>query len=202
MAIYEYLISSPADLSAPGGVTFPVKSKSRDADLEAWNDLMPELFTHMKMGGYIMVVIQGRQLTDRPWDKTALNFTGFDPKEDGILAAYCVSAAVGRPYMPGLCSGDWIKNMMAQRRMGVELADIKRMQRGSTSMFQRFQCSSQGFRLAVTGCMKLLQFYEKDGGASVSSPSVGTTQDMVRPLRWGWRGGLFPKLINKAPHRL
>lgn len=202
MAIYEYLISSPADLGAPGGVTFPEKSKSKDADLKAWNALMPELFTHMKMGMYIMVVIQGRQLTDRKWDRAGMNFTGFDPKEDGILAAYCLSASVGRPYMPGLCSGDWIKNMMAQSRMGVGVRDMKRMQRGSADMFQRFQCSTEGFQLAVNGCVKLLKFYEKGGGSVATSASAGATQDMIRPLRWGWRGGMFPKLINKAPHRV
>ena len=66
MGIYEALVWSPAGLAAPGGVTFPPNSASYDADMTAWNDLLPMLTTQMFEGRYIMAIIQARN-TGRPW---------------------------------------------------------------------------------------------------------------------------------------
>lgn len=201
MSIVEVLIYSPADLAAPAGVTFPAKSRSRAADLAAWNELMPALWTEMLMGRYIMAVLQCRAMTDKAWDDAKHNFTGMDPAEDSILAAYCLGASLGNPYTPGLCSADWVKNLMAANMMGVALENMKPVARNSTSMFQVFQCAPEGFKLAARGCMALLQNYNTHGPPGVETAAGATVKDMVRPERWGWRGGTFPKLITKRPGR-
>ncbi len=199
MSIVEYLISSPAGLGAPGGASFPEKSPSRAEDQKAWDDLMPALMTEMMMGRYIMAVIQVRAKTDLKWDAQARNFYGFNPAEDCILAAYGVSASIGSPYRAGLCSEDWVKNLIAQGQTGLKPGDaMKTANRGTTDFFQVFQCSPHGFKLALIGTTALMKMYQTSGPPQVDARS-GTTRDMTRPDRWGWRGGAFPALKNRAP---
>jgi len=201
MAIQEYLIFSPAQLAAPGGVTFPTGYASRGIDLSRWEEQMPALMTEMLMGRYIMAVIQVRALKPLPWDATSLNFSGFNPAEDLLLAAYCLSASVGSPYKAGLCSQDWLRNLMAQKQMGIELQNMKMIPRQSTSMYRVFQCTPTGMKLASNGITTLLKFHGNNPNPPLNGAAGATLEDMTRPAQWGWRGGHFPQLLNRPPTR-
>lgn len=196
MGIYEALVWSPAGLAAPGGVTFPPNSASYDADMTTWNDLLPMLTTQMFEGRYIMAIIQARN-TGRPWSDAARNFQ-FKPTEDCMLAAYCVSANLGKPYTSGLCSGDYVKNMMAAAQTGIAVENYRPAQRASTDLFQVFQCSAKGTKLAFRGCLMLINSYKKRGLPDVEA-TVKAAADMAQKDQWGWKGGIFPALVNRPP---
>ena len=80
-----------------------------------------------------------------------------------MLAAYCVSANLGKPYTSGLCSGDYVKNMMAAAQTGIAVENYRPAQRASTDLFQVFQCSAKGTKLAFRGCLILINSYKKRG---------------------------------------
>ena len=196
MAILEALVWSPAGLAAPGGVTFPRVSASYEEDMAAWNDLLPAMTTEMFSGRYIMAIVQSRGNT-RPWSDAANNFQ-FSPEEDCMLAAYCLSARLGTPYEPGLCSRDYIKKVMAAGQGGGSVENFTPSPGISKDMFQIFQCSAKGTNLAFYGCMLLLKGFRRSGMPEMEA-IVRSADDMTRKDQWGWKGSVFPPLVNRAP---
>ena len=88
-----------------------------------------------------------------------------------MLAAYCVSANLGKPYTSGLCSGDYVKNRMAAAQTGIAVENYRPAQRASTDLFQVFQCSAKGTKLAFRGCLMLINSYKKRDFPMLRPPS-------------------------------
>ena len=143
-----------------------------------------------------MAIIQARG-NGTAWNDEAKNFR-FKPAEDCLLAAYCVSAKLGKPYTPGLCSSDYVKNMIAAAQAGTSVQDYRPVRRDSTDLFQVFQCSAKGANLAFNGCLMLIRNYKRSGLPDIEA-TVKAAADMAQRDKFGWRGGVFPALINRPP---
>ena len=199
MPIIEYLITNPAGLAAPGGVTFPkfAEAFARARDTKMWEGLMPELFTHMKMGYYIMALILPRSGVAKPWNAAAMNFEGFNADEDALIGAYVIHKSLGNPYRPGLCSNDFAENLGRQGQASTLLPFLKSSAPKSGEMFQIFHPDNASLRLQYGAVGKVLEQQQKTGSSFSDAMRV-----ITRPEICGWRGGNFPPLVNRPPHRM
>jgi hypothetical protein len=181
MPIQELLVSRDAQLARPHGVLFDPPCKTRDEDIQSWNDMVPAMAGELAKKRLIMVLVQTRNT--RTWDATDKQYQ-FNAPEDYIVASYSCSPELGAPYIPGTVSGRWLVGKAKDnegRTMGLD-----------SDMIHMFQCSAQGCNLSTVGLLKLTKFHMTNGKTSVEAFNSAKTA-ISDGQKFGWRGGAFPK---------
>jgi hypothetical protein len=179
MPLQELLVSSPANLPTPAGVSFGPPCTTKDQDIAGWAASQPTMTQALNTGSYIMVIVQTRNT--RLWNIGASQYD-FKPEEDYIIAAYAVSASIGNPYTPGAVAREWLKSSQAQsERKGYAI---------NADCIKLFQCSDKGCNLTTKGLVTLIKFNMKQGGSHAEATTTAF-QNISDGMKFGWRGGKF-----------
>ncbi len=191
MAIQEaFLFGSSANLVRPCGVGFGTPCATRDADSAMWTRAKPAMREFLRQGSAIGILVQTRNT--RMWNDDTMNYT-FNYEEDYIVAAYGVSAQLGRPWCPGYMIMEWLGLFVFGRKLGE--AFVK-----TAGIDQIFQCSPQGCKLTKGTAMHMVTFHTGQG-ESRGTAIATTMHDMLKPTKQGqninrntagWIGGEFP----------
>lgn len=190
---------SPAELASPGGLTSPGWSKTQAAEIACWQAATRGLWAEMRAGRYIMVMVFVRTGVAK-WDEASKNFA-FDPKMDALLAAYSVAPSVGQPYKPGTCLEMFVKSTVAASAMGAAASEA-RARRVSDAVYLAFQMpeDTSPIHFQQVGVVGMLKSLEK-GGQPFVEASINTANSFIRKEKFGWKGGVFPELLNCPPGR-
>lgn len=203
MPLIEYLVHSPAELASPGGLTSPGWSLTKEAEQAAWKQATPDLWNEIRRGRYIMVMVFSRENkgTTSSWDEGLNNFR-LDPKMDAIIAAYSLDANVGCPYKPGTCIEMFAKATMVASQTGKTASEL-RARRVSESAYIAFQMPSDTspVKFQEVGVMGMIRGLER-GGKTFAEVSVEMSKSYMNKEKWGWKGGPFPQVVNRPPHRM
>lgn len=197
MAIQEaFLFGSSAQLARPCGVGFGAPCASREADSAMWLRARPAMREYLSQGAAIGILVQTRNT--RAWNEETKNYS-FSYDEDYLVAAYGVSAQLGRPWRPGLLIMEWLGLFVFGRKLSQEFVKTE-------GIDQIFQCSPKGCKLTKGTAMHMVNFHTGKG-ESHGTAIAATTMDMLKPTKQGqnvqrntsgWLGGEFPAAQVRA----
>lgn len=151
-------------------------------------------------GAAIGILVQTRNT--RPWNEEAKNYS-FNYDEDYLVAAYGVSAELGRPWRPGRLIMEWLGLFVFGRKLSQGFDKTE-------GIDQIFQCSPKGCKLTKGTAIHMVNFHTGKG-ESQGTAIAATMMDMLKPTKQGqnvqrntagWLGGEFPREQVRASANL
>ncbi len=191
MPIQEALVTDPALLDTPCGVSFEVpgdKFGTKALDRRSWAAELEATRATMEIGHSVVALIQTR--STRPWNQRTRQYD-FKPDEDYLVSAWLVSEEAGTHYRAGT---------VLQRWFG-EVNEALEIPHGNVEgeLYNFWNCHPTSCKLSRNGPTFLITNFRGEGG--VAEAISLAKRDFVNLNKFGWRGGSFTGAWQSSPGR-